>query len=107
MNKLMYTYRVTITKKWQYFMIVYFCDNVFIIKIYRRFIADLASGGSDDWAKGVARAKFAYTVELGDTGKFGFLLPPRYINVTGNEMFGAIKTLLKEARKIRLRQHVN
>ena len=78
-----------------------------VIKTYHLPTTDLASGGSDDWAKGVARAKFAYTVELGDTGKFGFLLPPRYINVTGNEMFGAIKTLLKEARKIRLRQHVN
>ena len=102
----MCTYRVTITNMWQYFMIVCFCDNESVIKTYR-LLTDLASGGSDDWAKGVARAKFAYTVELGDTGKFGFLLPPRYINVTGNEMFGAIKTLLKEARKIRLRQHVN
>ena len=41
-----------------------------VIKTYHLLTTDLASGGSDDWAKGVARAKFAYTVELGDTGKF-------------------------------------
>ena len=36
-----------------------------------------ASGGSDDWAKGGANIKYSYTVELPDTGKFGFLLPAR------------------------------
>ena len=40
-----------------------------------------------DWAKGVAGAKYAYTVELGDTGEHGFVLPPEYIKPTGEDMF--------------------
>ena len=36
-----------------------------------------ASGGSDDWAKGGANIKYSYTVELPDTGKYGFLLPAK------------------------------
>lgn len=36
---------------------------------------DIASGGSDDWAKGGAGIPYSYTVELRDTGKFGFELP--------------------------------
>ena len=36
-----------------------------------------AAGASDDWAKGEAGIKYSYTVELPDTGKFGFLLPAR------------------------------
>nr|SVE83493.1 EOG090X00QE [Daphnia pulex] len=35
----------------------------------------IASGGSDDWAKGGAGIPYSYTVELRDTGKFGFELP--------------------------------
>nr|SVE71503.1 EOG090X00QE [Daphnia similis] len=35
----------------------------------------LASGCSDDWAKGGAGIKYSYTVEMRDTGKFGFQLP--------------------------------
>lgn len=35
----------------------------------------LASGCSDDWAKGGAGIKYSYTVEMRDTGRFGFQLP--------------------------------
>ena len=35
-------------------------------------------GGSDDWAKGGAGIKYSFTVELPDTGRHGFILPPRY-----------------------------
>lgn len=28
-----------------------------------------ASGGSDDWAKGTMKMKYAYTIELRDTGR--------------------------------------
>lgn len=38
---------------------------------------DVASGGSDDWAKGSAGVKYSYTVEMRDTGTFGFELPAR------------------------------
>ena len=44
---------------------------------------DAASGGSDDWVKGVAGVKYAYTVELPDRGDFGFLLPASEILPVG------------------------
>jgi Zinc carboxypeptidase len=78
---------------------------------------DLASGGSDDWAKGVAGVKYSYTVELRDAGRHGFLLPATAIEPSGNEMFQALRTLalslLKERRQVsqlqkhRKRQHRN
>ena len=55
--------------------------NYWILNIYHH--PDPASGASDDWYKGVLNARFAYTVELRDTGRHGFVLPanqiiPRY-----------------------------
>lgn len=52
-----------------------------------------AAGGSDDWAKGVAGVKYAYTVELRDQGSYGFLLPPSQIVPTGEETFEALKVV--------------
>ncbi|XP_076054215.1 carboxypeptidase B-like [Oratosquilla oratoria] len=52
-----------------------------------------AAGGSDDWAKAVAGVKYAYTVELRDTGEYGFLLPPSQIIPTCEETFEALKTV--------------
>lgn len=49
--------------------------------------ADAAAGGSDDWAKGVAGVKYSYTIELRDTGNYGFLLPASQIIPTGEETF--------------------
>lgn len=39
------------------------------------YVLDVASGGSDDWAKGGAGIPYSYTVELRDTGRYGFELP--------------------------------
>ena len=50
-------------------------------------MTDAASGGSDDWVKGVAGVKFAYTVELPDRGDFGFLLPASEILPVGQVKF--------------------
>ena len=63
--------------------------------------ADLAAGGSDDWAKGVAGVRFSYTVELGDTGRYGFVLPVEYIDPTGKQMFQAARTLALDVVKRR------
>ncbi|XP_071440264.1 carboxypeptidase B-like [Hetaerina americana] len=52
-----------------------------------------ASGGSDDWAKGSAGIKYTYTIELGDTGRYGFLFPAEYIIPSGNEALAALKVL--------------
>jgi hypothetical protein len=55
----------------------------------------LFSGGADDWAKGVAGIKYAYTVELRDDGTYGFLLPASQIVATGKETFAAIKAVAR------------
>lgn len=56
---------------------------------------DAASGGSDDWAHGVAKIKYAYTVELRDTGDKGFILPKEQIIPTGEETFELFKDIAK------------
>ncbi len=60
---------------------------------------DAAAGGSDDWAKGVAGIKYAYTVELRDEGWSGFLLPPTEIQPQGEEMWEGVKTMSREVAK--------
>lgn len=52
-----------------------------------------AAGGSDDWAKGEGNVKYAYTVELRDTGAYGFLLPPEQILPSGEETFEGVKVV--------------
>ncbi|XP_013421751.1 carboxypeptidase B-like [Lingula anatina] len=52
-----------------------------------------AAGASFDWAKGVAKIKYAYTLELRDTGRFGFILPPNQILPVGEEVWGAVKSI--------------
>jgi len=52
-------------------------------------------GGANDWAKGAAGIKYAYTVELRDDGTYGFLLPASQIVPTGKEIFAAIKAIAK------------
>lgn len=52
-------------------------------------------GGSDDWAKGVAGIKYAYTIELPDTGQHGFVLPASQIESIGQETWEAVKVLAK------------
>jgi len=44
-----------------------------------------AAGGSDDWAKGIAGIKYAYTIEMGDTGRYGFVLPAKFIQYNGKD----------------------
>jgi len=45
----------------------------------------VASGGSMDWALGVAGISYSYGMELRDTGLHGFLLPPDQIIPTAEE----------------------
>ena len=54
-------------------------------------ISDSAAGGSDDYAKGGAGIKYSYTVELRDTGTYGFLLPTTLIKPTVEETFAGLK----------------
>lgn len=50
-----------------------------------------AAGGSDDYAKGGAGIKYAYTVELRDRGTYGFVLPTNLIKPTIEETFEGLK----------------
>jgi murein tripeptide amidase MpaA len=55
-----------------------------------------ASGGSVDWGYGAAGA-FSFTIELRDTGYYGFLLPPEQILPTCEENLPAILHLTEWA----------
>merc|ERR1712002_955087 len=44
-----------------------------------------AAGTSLDWALGVAGVPYVYSIELRDTGSYGFLLPPEQIIPTAEE----------------------
>ena len=52
------------------------------------------SGDSVDYALENAKAKFSMTVELRDTGDYGFILPPEQIKPTGEEMWAGLSYLL-------------
>ncbi|XP_047612284.1 carboxypeptidase B2 [Phacochoerus africanus] len=52
----------------------------------------LAPGGSDDWIYDLG-IKYSFTIELRDTGRFGFLLPARYIKPTCREAFAAVSKI--------------
>ena len=46
----------------------------------------IASGNAVDFAKGELGVPYVYTIELRDTGSYGFLLPPDQIIPTGEEI---------------------
>ncbi|CAH3025693.1 unnamed protein product, partial [Porites evermanni] len=54
-----------------------------------------ASGGSEDWTYGQLNVKYSFSVELRDTGRYGFLLPKEQIIPTGEETFEGLKALVK------------
>ncbi|KAF5272916.1 hypothetical protein FQR65_LT04845 [Abscondita terminalis] len=57
----------------------------------------VASGGSFDWVLGNYRhVRLAYTFELRDTGRYGFLLPPDQIIPTGRETLDALVVMIEE-----------
>jgi len=51
------------------------------------------AGSSDDWSKGDAGIKYAYTVELRDQGQFGFQLPASQIIPTATETWELVKVV--------------
>ncbi|XP_001850988.2 carboxypeptidase B [Culex quinquefasciatus] len=60
-----------------------------------------ASGGSDDWARGEMNIKYAYTVELRDSGRNGFVLPASEIIPTGKESALFIDTIASAVAKLK------
>jgi hypothetical protein len=59
-------------------------------------LADINSGPSDDWALGAGGVRFVYTLELRDTGFWGFLLPEDQIIPTSEETWAGIKAAAEE-----------
>jgi murein tripeptide amidase MpaA len=53
------------------------------------------SGDSVDYAYEVAKAAYSMTVELRDTGRYGFILPPEQIVPSAEEMWAGLSYLLK------------
>ena len=58
-------------------------------------ILDAASGGAEDWTYGTLGVTYSFSVELRDTGRYGFLLPADQIIPTGEETFEGLKALVK------------
>jgi len=56
----------------------------------------IASGSSADWAHGDAGIKFTTSMELRDTGVYGFLLPPAQIIPTAEETWAFHTTVIRE-----------
>ncbi|KAM6316642.1 carboxypeptidase B2 [Aegotheles albertisi] len=54
----------------------------------------LAPGGSDDWAYDLG-IKYSFTIELRDTGTYGFLLPSQEIKPTCLEALSAVKEIVQ------------
>jgi len=52
-----------------------------------------AAGASDDWYKGVLGSRFAFTTELRDTGRHGFILPKKQIIPSGEEMWAGFQVV--------------
>lgn len=72
--------------------------TLFVFYFLILVILDLAPGGSDDWAYDLG-IKYSFTIELRDTGSFGFLLPPQLIQPTCLEVLTAIKTITRHVIK--------
>ena len=53
-----------------------------------------ATGSGVDYANDVAKAKYAFTMELRDTGNYGFVLPASQILPTSVETFEGFRYLL-------------
>jgi len=53
------------------------------------------SGDSVDWTIDNAGAKFAFAVELRDTGRYGFILPPNQIRPTAQETYAGLEAVFK------------
>ncbi|XP_006884668.1 PREDICTED: carboxypeptidase B2 [Elephantulus edwardii] len=53
----------------------------------------LAPGGSDDWIYDLG-IKYSFTIELRDRGRYGFLLPERYIKPTCTEALAAVSKIV-------------
>lgn len=64
-----------------------------------------ASGNSADWALGEAGIRYSYTLELPDTGQYGFILPARLIRSVVEETRDMVAAMLRDLAAIQ-GQHI-
>ena len=57
-------------------------------------LSDALSGSSMDWAAAIANIKYAFTVELRDTGHYRFMLPEEEIIPSGQELWDGIQVVV-------------
>lgn len=60
-----------------------------------------AAGGSDDYAMGHSGIEYAYTMELPDRGRYGFLLPPSEIVPVGKEVGQAMSKMIEKMQELK------
>lgn len=56
------------------------------------------SGGSVDYVQDVTKADYVFTLELRDTGNYGFVLPANQILPSGQEAYEGVKYLLRNMK---------
>ena len=71
-------------------------DAIHLGRFLRSCCLFLLTGGSDDWAKGRVGVQYSFTIELPDTGRYGFLLPADRIESVGKETFEGVKAMFEE-----------
>ena len=58
----------------------------------------MATGVTTDWSQATADIDINFTVELRDTGEYGFLLPEDQIVPTGEELLAGMEVLADHIR---------
>ncbi|PHH93354.1 hypothetical protein CDD83_5908 [Cordyceps sp. RAO-2017] len=56
------------------------------------------AGNSVDYVADIIKSDYNFAVELRDTGRYGFVLPPNQIAPTGEEAFAGVKYLLQNMK---------
>ena len=57
-----------------------------------------ATGSSVDYVQDVVNSDYVFTVELRDTGNYGFVLPAAQILPSGQEAYAGVKYLLQNMK---------
>lgn len=99
----LYTYLHVLTEQKRAVFVVSVVENskLTLFQVITFLCILLSTGASDDWARGAARIKYSYTIELRDRGSFGFILPVKYILPTAREALAAAFTLAGEIANVR------
>lgn len=79
-----------------YFWVFFFCFFGGAGKIL-----DPASGGADDYFKGVFGTKLTFTLEVSSAGEDSFIVPPTKIEGVAREVFEGIKVIAKYVAELK------